>query len=167
MQNLKTNLRKRLEGAKRIAVLGIGSDLMGDDVAGVLIANGLADTIPEDGCVPCKVVIGGAAPEGVVGEIRKFNPSHVIMIDAANLAAPPGHAELIELERIGGVSFSTHRLPTRILADYLIKATSCQIIVIGIQPKDLFFSEAASDEIKEAAQRLVIAMSEAIESLGV
>ena len=45
---IKKALRNRLAGAKKIAVLGIGSELRSDDVAGMLAAEKLyKDTAPE------------------------------------------------------------------------------------------------------------------------
>ena len=42
MLNLKVLLKDKLNKARRIALLGVGSEFRGDDVAGILVAKSLA-----------------------------------------------------------------------------------------------------------------------------
>lgn len=109
---------------------------------------------------------GGTAPENLTGEILRFEPSHILLVDAADLGLKPGTVKLIDPETIGGASFSTHALPLKILADYLRQSLPCparnasrsnvgrHIIILGIQPKQSEFDSAPSREIKQAARRL-------------
>ena len=116
--NIKKELKKRLKGAKRIAVLGVGSELRADDAAGMLVAKNLANKNVE-------VFLAGAAPENFTGAIKKIKPTHVIIIDCADMKKKPGSVLLIDPARVSGVSFSTHTLPLNILAGYLIKDINC------------------------------------------
>lgn len=97
---------------------------------------------------------GGTAPENLTGEIVRFQPSHILLVDAAELGQKTGTVQLIEPENIGGVSFSTHVLPLSILADYLKRALPCRIIILGIQPGPTGFSVTHSRQISQAARRL-------------
>jgi len=101
-----------------------------------------------------KFILGGSAPENFTGEIIKFSPSHIIIIDSADLGKNAGAIELIKEEDIGGVSFSTHRLPTKILIDYLKNSINCEFIFIGIQPKTLKFGDLVSEEVKASVKFL-------------
>lgn len=143
MQQLKAELSQRLKGAEKIVVLGVGSELRGDDAAGTLVAEQLKGS-------KLQVIIGGTAPENFTGEIKRLKPSHLIIIDAAEMHCPPGTLKLVGLDEIGGYSFSTHALPLKVMADFILNEITCAILVIAIQPKTLEFGAALSPEVKSA-----------------
>jgi hydrogenase 3 maturation protease len=143
-----------LRQARRIAVVGVGSDLRGDDVAGILVINELRISLARSKRSVIRLFDGGTAPENITGEIIRFKPSHILLVDAAGLGLKPGAVKLLEPAEIGGVIFSTHVLPLKIMADYLKQSLSCRIIVIGIQPGRIDFGAAVSAKIKLAARRL-------------
>ena len=163
MQNLKTELKNRLSSAAKVAILGIGSQLKGDDIGGILVANQLqgslppkTDQSPTGAKTPQKpdvgIFIGGTAPENITGEIKRFNPSHLVIIDAADMGGKPGEIRLIDPENIGGISFSTHNLPANMLIDYLKQFLKCEVVIIGIQPKTIEFGKEPSAEMKKAVE---------------
>jgi hydrogenase maturation protease HycI len=149
-------------GAKA-AFVGIGSELRGDDAAGVVIINRLAEMAKSTACPRFLFVNGGSAPENILGEIRAFQPEIIVFIDAAVLGGEPGTVRLIDTrrEKISGVSFCTHSLPLTIVADYIRRTVPCEIFVIGIEPGDMNFrpdcaltppvAKAAADVINEIA----------------
>jgi hydrogenase 3 maturation protease len=148
MENLKTALKIKLKGAQRTVLLGVGSELRGDDIAGLLIAEALKDN-------PALTVInGGTAPENFTGEIKKIQPTHLIIVDSAEMQKEPGFVKLIDVEEVSGYSFSTHSLPMKVMTDYLLKYFPCEIIIIGIQPKSLGFGEEPSQAVKAAAREV-------------
>lgn len=163
MQKLKTALKNKLQNPKRVAILGIGSDLNADDAAGMLVARCLHKDLKKRRSSPaCKVFYGETAPENLTGEIKKFKPTHVVMIDAADFGRKSGEVVLIDASKIEGISFSTHRLPATIIAEYLIGSLGCQVVIIGIQPKSLVFGSLPSKEIKKAAASLVSIFKEVL-----
>lgn len=165
MRNLKKEIKNRLSNAKKVAVLGIGSELISDDAAGMLVVRQLKDLFRPKKNKNFRVFLGHSAPENLTGRIKKFCPTHLLIIDAADFGAKAGNIHFIDSDDIGGVAFSTHRLPTKILADYLKKELNCKIDVVGIQPKALLFCAPVSEEIKEAASKLSSAIKEAFNSL--
>lgn len=163
MQNLDTHLlRKRLLAASRIAVLGIGSDLMGDDVAGMLVVKHL-NKYSDEGF---RIFLGGSAPENITGEIIRFEPTHLIVFDAVDFAKEPGFVNIIEPNDTGGVTFSTHRLPVKIISAYLKGVIGCEVVLIGIQPKRVKFMESVSKEIEEAARELAATVIECVRKIN-
>jgi len=154
--HLKQQIHQRLDGAQKIAVLGIGSDMLSDDAAGLLAAQEIAKprAAAEEKASKIKVFLGGACPENLTGEILKFAPTHIVIIDAADFKKEAGHTALIDPKDIDGVSFSTHRLPTKILVDYLVKSCGAAVIIIGIQPQNLSFNGMVSPAVKSAAKKL-------------
>ena len=155
MSGLKTNLKNRLEGAAKIAILGIGSLLRADDAAGMLVAENIEKHCGKTNRKPeIKVFFGETAPENLTGEIKKFEPTHLIIIDSGDAGKEPGAITIINPEEVTGVSFSTHQLPTGIMIDYLLKFIKCRVTVIVIQPKILTFNHPLSKEITGAVKAL-------------
>ena len=155
MQTLETILKQKLRNAERVAILGIGSELRGDDVAGILTAQQIKKIISRKKTAPeVRVFIGETAPENLTGEIKRFQPTHLIIIDAADLDSQPGHIKVLNPDTIGGTSFCTHSLPIKVMADYLLQSFDCQVITIGIQPKTLTFGSKPSKSVTDAAKKL-------------
>jgi len=150
MANLKTILKQKLKDAKRIAVLGIGSELRADDAAGLLVA----EELKKIKNLKLKVFLGSTAPENFTGEIIKFKPTHILIVDSVDTDQKPGFILLINPEEVGGVSFSTHMLPVKMMVDYLLASLECEIIIIGIQPKVLLFGETISKEVKKSTKQI-------------
>lgn len=163
MQDIKNNLKSELKGAKRIAVLGVGSELRADDIAGILASRELEISSKNiSTSVSLKIFLGYTAPENLSGEIKKFEPTHVIIIDTADIGKKPGDVELFSPENVGGISFSTHKLPIKVLAQYLTGSLDCRVMIIGIQPKALEFGKSISKEAEQAAMNVSNMIREAI-----
>lgn len=143
-----------MSGARAVAVLGIGSEFLGDDAAGVEIS-GRLEPLSNSDCSPRFMAItGGTAPESFTGEIKRFNPSHLVMVDCADMARIPGEIVFLEPDNITGVTFSTHRMPISIMMRYLKLFIQCELIVIGIQPSILTFGAPLSPEVNKAVDLL-------------
>lgn len=151
------------DSTRRIALLGIGNELNGDDAAGVLIVRLLAQLIQNptehtdregdlgDLCAslvyqPLRtsyfqlkhyelmVVEGGIGPEAFSGPLRRFEPDWVILIDAAAMDEPAGTTAWVDWRMADGLSATTHTMPPTMLAKFLIHELGCQVGLIGIQP---------------------------------
>ncbi len=163
-------LKASLREARRVAVVGIGSELRGDDCAGLLVIHELRlaskrnpSSAARDKTSPqIRLFEGGTAPENLTGAILRWQPSHILLIDAAGLGLNPGTAQLIEPDQIAGLSFSTHALPLKMLTDYLVQSHPCQIILIGIQPECTDFGSVVSGEVKQAARRVAQEILDAV-----
>ena len=131
--------------------MGVGSRLRSDDALGIRIAEGLAPfSLPD-----VLIVLGETAPENVTGEIRRFAPTHVLFVDAADLGESPGSARLFDTQESEGMTSSTHTLPLHVIADYLAKETGCRVLFLGVQPKSVAFGGGISAEIDAAARDIV------------
>jgi len=161
MADLKNSLKSELVGAKKVAVLGVGSELRADDNAGMLAAQELENSSKDiSKHIQFQVFFGHTAPENLSGEIRKFEPGHVVIIDAADMEKKPGEISIFTPESAGGISFSTHKLPIKVLAQYLSQSFECRVIIIGIQPKTLDFGKDVSKEVKKAVGEVAHAIQE-------
>jgi hydrogenase 3 maturation protease len=154
MTTLKNELQRRLRGAKKIAVLGVGSELRGDDAAGIfvcrLIAKKSAKIIASR---KLKVFIGLTAPENLTGAIRRFKPTHLIIVDCAKMGKAAGTIRFIDPDDAASAALGTHNMPLKVLADYLTQTIGCAVAIIGIQPQGTFFGKQCSRPVARAVRQ--------------
>ncbi len=117
----------------RVALVGIGNELNGDDAAGLLVARLLSRRECAGDAPHLLVVEGGSAPENCTAALRRFAPQVVILVDAAWMDMEPGQVSLIPWETASGLSASTHSLPLSMLARYLMLEFNCSVHLLGIQ----------------------------------
>ena len=162
MKKLASVLKRKLDGARKVAILGVGSDIRGDDAAGIIVAQLIKKiTAKKKSKKKVKVFLGQTAPENLTGEIKKFNPSHLLIIDSADLGGRPGKVAAIDPENIGGISFCTHSLPIKVMTDYLQQSCpGLQVIIIGIQPESLAVGSDISRDVARAVEKLAGTLAE-------
>lgn len=149
--------------APRVAVLGIGSQLHGDDVAGILIARALKqNAIYGDRLL---VINARIAPENVFGELRRFDPDLVLIIDAAQMGVEPGSVRCIDPQSTTGFSFSTHTLPLHVLCAYIATEMGSQVAILGIQPVDISFGAPLSPIVRESLAAILPALVEILKPI--
>lgn len=152
----ESSLNKRLDGCRRVAVLGVGSELRGDDAAGVLVVRALRHRVHE---APFRRLEfegfeGANAPENLTGFISSFKPTHIVVVDAAEIGASAGEYREIAAGEIAETDFSTHTLPLQVIMDYLQQATGAVITLLGIQPASLRFGERPTPRMESGVRRL-------------
>jgi len=147
-------IRSRARG--RVAVLGIGSTLRGDDGVGPEVAGRLAAEFK--GCI----FDGGTAPENFLGPISSLRPDTLIFVDAADFNAPPGSVGVFELEEISSVNISTHTIPLSLLWREFKRRGVPYGFLIAIQPKSLEFRPGLSSEVEGAASQVASVLGEII-----
>jgi hydrogenase 3 maturation protease len=155
MSSEKYGLEKELKSwfshAERLVVAGIGNPIRMDDFVGVKIVQNLHGKVSEKVyLIECETV-----PESFIQQIIDFNPTHVLLIDAALLGLKPGDARLVQTEELKGFpAFSTHMLPLRIFCEYLTKTAKAKIALLLIEPKNADFGEGLTEEIAKAATEI-------------
>jgi len=133
----------------RVAVVGIGHALRGDDAVGLAVAEHLRLA-----CRRWLVIDGGSAPENCTGLLRRFGPDLVVLVDAADLQARPGSIQWVECAQIDGLNASTHTLPLSVVAAYLTAELGCSVGVLAIQPASTDIAAPLSREVDHAARHL-------------
>jgi hydrogenase 3 maturation protease len=144
-----------IRNGSKIAFLGVGSPLRADDSVGLYVVNELMLRLKADTGKELRFYLGESAPENFTGEIRDFGTTHLVIFDAAELGEEPGAFKIIEREEIGGVSFSTHMLPLKMLTDYMVMTAGCEVLIVGVQPESLEFGRLMSESVKIAADEFV------------
>jgi hydrogenase 3 maturation protease len=144
--------------AQRLAVLGAGSTLRGDDAAGMRIVEALQAEFDLKQYPQLLLCPGETAPENYSGKIRQFQPTHFLVIDAADVNAPPGSIVEIRPEDVGGPTFCSHMLPLRVMIRYLSQETGTDVTLLGIQYKSIEFDTGMTDEVQAAVNELSCAL---------
>jgi hydrogenase 3 maturation protease len=129
-QDLGATLRLMLRQARRIAIVGVGDELLPFDRLGMAAAK----KIDELHLSHVGVFFAGTVPESVTGPIRRFRPDHTFFLDAAEMGAQPGTIAVINLQTIPAGLFSTHVLPLSVVMEFLAQETGTGVTLLGIQP---------------------------------
>ncbi len=168
------SLSKPDRGA-RVAIVGIGHEMRGDDAAGVMVARALnviasreaakqppaAREIASAQTVRLAtthsgplIVDAGPSPEAFTGPLRPFAPDLVLLIDAAQMNEPIGTVRWLDWRDTSGFSASTHTLPLHVLAEFLFNELECEVALIGIQPGDTSIGAPLSSGVQQAVEEV-------------
>ncbi len=145
---------------RRVAVVGIGSPIRGDDSVGLEIVDRLEEYSGES----LLIVKAETVPESFTGTVRDFEPTHVLMVDAANFNGAPGEARMIPLEAIGGSSISTHSLPLSVFANFIKKTVCPNVALVGIQVINITLGAEITPEVLQEATTIADTIIEALEN---
>ena len=129
-QDLGVTLRRMLGKAHRIAIVGVGDELLPFDRLGMVAAK----RIDQLHLSHVSVFFAGTVPESVTGPIRRFRPDHTLFLDAADMGAQPGTIAVIDPQKIEAGLFSTHVLPLSVVMEFLAQESDTGVTMLGIQP---------------------------------
>lgn len=135
----------------KTVICGIGNRARGDDGIGPVVIEKLnKQNLGKDVMlIDCET-----APENFTGMIKKFKPGQVVIIDAVDMKEEPGTVRKIDVNKIRGELFSTHKIPTILFIRYLRKSLpGLEILFLGIQPKQAGFKREMSRECRDATEK--------------
>ena len=132
----------------RIAFIGVGHPLRGDDYVGSYVVKELIKRVARK---PLNVDFFDAedSVESVITKAIQTNPKHVIFVDSCEMDSQPGEVRLISVSETDYPFFTTHGIPLKLLSERLLPESEAW--VLAIQPKQVEFSEKMSTEIGEAS----------------
>lgn len=138
----------RLKG--KLAIVGIGNIIRGDDGLGPKLIEILRSRggLPGVSLFDC-----GTAPENYIFPILSTSCDTLMLVDAADIGKEPGAVEIIDLDKISRVSFSTHNPSPRLFTDLLKTGKEdMNIFVISIQPKSTGIGAPLSEEVLDSLE---------------
>ena len=170
MEEWQEQLNKHLAGARNIAVLGIGNEMMGDDAAGALLARELrhieiqpfGPAQGKNSKIKIEIFEASTTPENFTGAIRKLQPDLVVMVDAADMGRDPGTIAFLDLSQMHNMMHSTHTLPLSFLAGYLEKMAPAKVIALGIQAGHIKLDQPMTREVADSVKAVAKAFAEAL-----
>jgi hydrogenase 3 maturation protease len=146
----------------RLAIVGVGHELRGDDAAGGVVVRRLARI--SETAVPPHILLmdGGHAPENHTGPIRRFAPDLVLFIDVALMDREPGSICWLPWQATSGLSASSHTMPLYMLARFLTAVSPCEVALIGIQPQATSLAATLTPVVETAVAEIVTGLAEII-----
>ncbi len=131
----------------RYILMGIGSELQGDDGVG----NKIAREFKSEGwlSLQCETV-----PENFAGVVEREKPQVLVLVDAAEMGIAPGEFRLLPKERLNSTVVGTHGMPLKQLVSRL-ERHSGKIFFIGVQPGKIRFGENLSAQAEVAKRKLL------------
>ena len=153
LQQLKT----WIQGFRKLAIIGVGNPLRHDDKVGLEIAHQLNNHIQDARVL---AIESESVPENYLDRIVAFNPSHILLLDAALLNLPAGTVQFMKSIPAVYSTISTHTLPLYLFTSYLQRIIDTQIGFLLIQPADITFGEGLSPEVHATAKRIVATLHE-------
>lgn len=140
-------LKSRLKG--KVAILGVGNTLRGDDGLGSILASRIKEK------VPFIVFDAGVSPENYLEKVVKERPDTIVIIDAADFKGSPGELRILGPEGLKNANlFSTHNASLSLTINYLQNNLSADIIILIIQPKNINFGDKLNPEISKSLTKL-------------
>lgn len=147
----------------RLAILGIGQPLRGDDAVALSVIDTLSTILPpRDNLL---LLNTGVAPENCTSTLRRFAPHIVLLLDAAHQNLSPGTIFSVDLNRVTGISASTHTMPLTLLAQYFTNQLHCRVFLIGLQPAQNDWNTPLSPALQRAASLLTQHLADLVQSI--
>lgn len=147
------SLSEKLKKVKKLAILGVGSELMQDDKAGVDVTMELEKKFGNEN-PKIRIFTSYTTPENFTKAIADYNPEHLIIIDAADLKLEPGTFTLLPIERITDFSLGTHKLSMVMMIKFLKETINPEFSVLAIQYKSIVFGERMTKEVEMGVKKL-------------
>jgi hydrogenase 3 maturation protease len=159
MNEFDLDVSRVIEGCadSKIAFLGIGNELKGDDGVGLAVVDKLSAFVedPSIAVINCHDV-----PENFTGYLKRFKARCIVLIDATDFGGPPGEARLFELDDvIMSSAVASHKASLEVLGAYLrLQTGATNVFLVGIQPANC----DVGDELSPAAAKASATVAEAI-----
>lgn len=129
--------------------VGIGNSLRGDDIAGMMIAEGIETTDR------VKTLAAGEKPEEAYDEALALKPAKVVFLDAADMGLPAGSMELLYEDTISVKAMTTHKMPLPLISRLIREETGADVVICGIQPENVDFGAGMSVSVKETCELII------------
>jgi hydrogenase 3 maturation protease len=142
------DLKAFLKDAVRVVVIGMGSELRGDDAIGLEVVR----LLKKHQNSRLTVYEGHMTPEVFIAPACSLRPSHLVIIDAAELNEQPGTWRLLSREELQTGLFTTHYLPATAIADELSSRCNTNVAFLGVQPQSRGVSLSRSPVCMKAAR---------------
>jgi len=141
---------------RRVVIVGIGNSMRHDDFVGLKVIELLSVMKIEN----VLLLLTETVPESYTGSIRSYEPTHVILLDAANFGGSPGEARIVSPKTIVNISVSTHSLPLDVFMGYISQTICEKVVLVGIQGLDVELGEGLTPGVEKGAHDLAKILQE-------
>jgi hydrogenase maturation protease HycI len=135
---------------KRVAVIGVGNRMRGDDGVGSVIAERLQELAKGS----LLVIDAETVPENYLGVLLDSKPEVALFIDAVDFGGEVGEWALVPLSVLGDKVPTTHTVSLKLLGQ-ILESNGTECLLLAIQPKQIGFGAPMSEEVASVAERIV------------
>jgi len=159
--DVKERLRALIEGRK-IALMGVGNELRGDDAFGVILGERIEDRIAPT------VFVTHDLPEDYAVKAADLRPDVVIVLDAMDFHGEAGELHLVNAKDVPPTPGVTHRPSLEMMARFIELDAGAETWVLGVQPdmECLGIGDEMSDPVRaalDAVERMLLELLPAAE----
>ncbi len=133
----------------QMLVVGVGNPMRGDDVAGLVLAERVAEKL-ELQYLRCEEV-----PENYVGKMLDDPADTILLVDAVDMKQAAGEIGLLSPDELADNGISTHNCSVGLLATVLAGIKDKQMLILAIQPQNLGWGQPLTPQVSEAIDRFV------------
>ncbi len=155
----RSKIEEEIGKCRRLVVLGIGNELMGDDGAGALASKLLGKYEFRNSNCEITVYKAGTTPENFTGPIGRLKPDLVLMLDAADMGLGAGQVAFLDPSSMGSMMHTTHNMPLSFLAGYIERTAGCRVAALGIQAANINLGAPMSPEVSAACRQVAEAIA--------
>ncbi len=134
---------------RQMLVVGVGNPMRGDDEAGLILAEKVAEKLNLE-YLRCEEV-----PENYVGKMLDNPADTILLVDAVDMKQAPGEIDLLTPDELADNGISTHNCSVGLLAKVLAGVKDKQMLVLGIQPQQLEWGRPVTPQVRKAIDRFV------------
>ena len=136
---------------EQTAIIGVGNRAAGDDSIGMRVLDALRER-----ALPPNVVLveAGLTGPGLVSQMEEY--AKVVLVDAVNMGLPPGTVRTFTPDAVKSVKpedrLSLHGCDLLQVIELARRLGLCpgEVLIVGIQPKQMAFGDEASEEVMGA-----------------
>jgi hydrogenase maturation protease len=154
VRELERWIEERVAG-HRVAVVGVGNALRGDDGAGPAVVAQLHGG-------RAQVIDAGIVPENFLGVLIESAPDLVLFVDSLEQGARPGRCAVISPRGLESHGPDTHAPSLRLMAK-LMEGHGIESWVLGIQPGPASVGVGLTPPVARSVERLARALRGALE----
>jgi hydrogenase 3 maturation protease len=147
--------------AERVVIIGMGNELRADDAIGLLVVRLLKPYSHNR----LQVFEGHMTPDVFIAPSCAAQPTHLLIVDAAELHKKPGTWQVLFPNEVEEGLFTTHTIPVVEMAAEIQRRCGAKVAFLGIQPKsrDISLSQSkeclrAAEEIADIIRRIIAAL---------
>lgn len=143
---------------KKVAIVGVGNRLRGDDGVGSVIAEELQPVKGEH----VLVIDAETVPENYLGLLLDAKPDVVLFVDAVDFESQAGDWVLLPLSVLGDKIPSTHTVSLKLLGQ-ILESSGISCWLLAIQPGQIGFGMPMSDAVVATARQLVQMLTQLVD----
>ena len=139
-------------GERGVLVVGVGNPLRGDDAAGLILGEQVAQKLGWE------YLRSEEVPESYLGEMLASPADTILLVDAVDMQAPAGEIRMLSPDDLANNGISTHNCSIALLATVLAGLKDKRTLVLGIQPENPGWGEYLTSPVVAAIERFVAAL---------